>query len=173
MIRVPILVALVLIGLALPAPLHSQTDAPGQVRTAFSLSSSEVFTSREAPSFYVTFQHLTRLDFRVYKVRDPFRFFSSLTDPHQLGSEEPLVPQERSWIERIADWKAAERRRIRSFVRNQVSREYRAERRAADDRQKIAQRVTLQVNTFAQVPLLNPDQLVTSWRELLPDYRDP
>jgi uncharacterized protein YfaS (alpha-2-macroglobulin family) len=32
--------------------------------------------------------------------------------------------------------------------------------------------VQLNVNTFAQVPLLNPDQLVTSWRELLPNHRD-
>ena len=28
-------------------------------------------------------------------------------------------------------------------------------------------------SSFAQVPLLNPDQLVTAWRELLPDHRDP
>jgi uncharacterized protein YfaS (alpha-2-macroglobulin family) len=36
----------------------------------------------------------------------------------------------------------------------------------------VAQRVVLNANTFAQVPLLNPDQVVTTWRELLPNHRD-
>ena len=33
-------------------------------------------------------------------------------------------------------------------------------------------RQTLQFNTFAQVPLLNPSRLVASWREILPRVRD-
>lgn len=37
----------------------------------------------------------------------------------------------------------------------------------------MVSRRTEQVNTFAQVPLLNPSQLVTSWREILPPMRDP
>lgn len=173
MTRATTLIALLAAVLAMPVPARGQSDAADPIRTGFSLSSSEVFTSREAPSFHLTFQHLTRLDFRVYKVRDPFRFFAGLKDPHQLGSHEAFVPQERSWIERIADWKSGQRRSVRSFLRRQVSPVYRAERRASADRRQVAQRVTLQVNTFAQVPLLNPDQLVTSWREILPDYRDP
>ena len=36
----------------------------------------------------------------------------------------------------------------------------------------MAQRVVLNANTFAQVPLLNADQVVTTWRELLPNNRD-
>ena len=47
-----------------------------------------------------------------------------------------------------------------------------ARAQADDDQAVVAQRVRLQVSTFAQVPLLNPDQLVSSWRELLPDHRD-
>lgn len=149
----------------------AQTPEPNP--PAFSLSTSEVFTSREGAHFNLTFRHLTQLDFRVYKVRDPLAFFTALRDPHQLGSDESPVPQERSWIERIADWKAGQRREIRGFVRGQVSPAYRAERRASRAREEIAQRVALNQATFAQVPLLNPEQLVTSWRELLPDHRDP
>jgi uncharacterized protein YfaS (alpha-2-macroglobulin family) len=140
---------------------------------AFSLSTSEVFTSKDNPSFYLTFRHLTQLDFRVYRVRDAAAFFAGLRDPHQLGGGEAPVPTERSWIEKLADWKRRQRSDIRAFLRDQVSYEYRVERRAARDRDEIAQRVTLNRNTFAQVPLLNPDQLVASWRELLPDLRDP
>ena len=106
-------------------------------------------------------------------MRDAFAFFSGLSDPHQFGSDEPYaVPQERSWIERLADWKRRQRSRLRNVARAQVSRQYRADRRAAQDKATTAQRVQLNVNTFAQVPLLNPEQLVTSWRELLPNHRD-
>jgi len=40
------------------------------------------------------------------------------------------------------------------------------------DQQTVVHRRTVNVNTFAQVPLLNPSQLVTSWREILPPLRD-
>ena len=91
-----------------------------------------------------------------------------------MGTDEaPVVPQERSCIERLADWKRQQRSGLRGFVRGQISREYRAAAHAPrSDRKQTAQRVRLNVNTFAQVPLLNPEQLVTSWRELLPDHRD-
>jgi uncharacterized protein YfaS (alpha-2-macroglobulin family) len=151
----------------------AQTPEDPELRTAFSLSSSEVFTSKDNPSFHLTFRHLTQLDFRVYRVREAAKFFAGLRDPHQLGGEEMPVPTERSWIERLADWKRRQRSDIRSFFREQVSYDYRVERRAARDREEIAKRVTLNRSTFAQVPLLNPDQLVTGWRELLPDLRDP
>jgi uncharacterized protein YfaS (alpha-2-macroglobulin family) len=151
------------------AAAQDQDDAP---EPAFTLSSSEVFTTRDSAAFTLTFRHLTQLDFRVYRVRDAFTFFAGLRDPHQLGSEERPVPQERSWIERIADWKTGQRRTIRSFFRGQISPDYRVQRRASRDKAEIAQRVTLNQTSFAQVPLLNPDQLITAWRELLPDYRD-
>jgi uncharacterized protein YfaS (alpha-2-macroglobulin family) len=167
-----------ILAVALWCVLCGVSAAQDQVDTddespAFSLSSSESFTTRESPSFNLTFRRIPQLDFRVYKVRDPFKFFAGLRDPHQLGSEERPVAQERSWIERLADWKAQQRRTIRSFVRDQVSYEYRVERRASRDRQEVAQRVALNQTSFAQVPLLNPDQLVTSWRELLPNHREP
>ena len=53
-----------------------------------------------------------------------------------------------------------------------MSYDYRSARRTSTDKQEIAQRVVLNETSFARVPLLNPDQLVASWRELLPDRRD-
>src|SRR5688500_4864253 len=101
--RRPALIALCCLLLPLSATAQDSGEEP---TSAFTLSSSEVFTTRDSPSFHLTFQHLTQLDFRVYRVRDTFKFFAGLRDPHQLGSTERPVPQERSWIERIADWKA-------------------------------------------------------------------
>jgi len=148
-------------------------QAAGDDRPAFSLSTSEVFTTKDAPGFYLTFRRLAHLDFRVYKVRDPFAFFSNLRDPHQLGSSEVEVDQERTWIERLADWKRGQRQFVQRFARAQASQPYRAARRAATDQAVVSQRVVLNANTFAQVPLLNPDQVITTWRELLPNHRDP
>ena len=115
--------ALVMAAVCVVAPAAAQTAEDGP---AFSLSSSEVFTSREDPSFYLTFRRLSQLDFRVYRVRDAAKFFTGLADPHQLGSYGVPVPVEKSWIERLTDWKRDRRRQIRSFVREQVSAEYRA-----------------------------------------------
>ena len=159
---------LALLCLAAPAFAQDEADTP----PAFSLSTSEVFTTRDAPSFYLTFRRLERLDFRVYKVKDPLAFFSSLDDPHQLGTGEARVEQHPTWIERFADWKRAQRHSVHRFVRAQASHDYRSARRAVSDKAEVAQRVVLNATTFAQVPLLNADQVVTTWRELLPNRRD-
>jgi uncharacterized protein YfaS (alpha-2-macroglobulin family) len=171
--------ALVAVLLAWPGRAHGQTaddpeTQPGpETRPAFSLSTSEVFTTRDAPHFYLSFRRIPSLDVRVYKVKDPFAFFAGLRDPHQLGShDEVYVPQERSAIERFGDWKRRQRAFFRNLLRGQLSYGYRAARTRANDRSQTALRVQLNVSTFAQVPLLNPDQLVTSWRELLPNHRD-
>lgn len=150
------------------APVFAQEDRP-----AFSLSTSEVFTTRDAPNFYLTFKRIQHLDFRVYRVRDPFAFFEGLNDPHQLGTGEASVKQERTWLERFSDWKRGQRQYLRQFARAQASHEYRVTRRAATDKVEVAQRVVLNASTFAQVPLLNADQVVTTWRELLPNRTDP
>jgi uncharacterized protein YfaS (alpha-2-macroglobulin family) len=146
---------------------------PTDTRPAFSLASGSAGNSRERPSVYLTFRRLDHLDFRIYRVNDPAAFMAGLKDLHQLGSEEPLVEQVPTLLERIAAWKAARRDETRTFLRRQFSRKYRAARRQRLDTQQVALRRTLRVNTFAQVPLLNPAQLVTSWRELLPRVRDP
>jgi len=152
--------------------LSSAQGETDETRPAFSLSTSEVFTTRDAPHFYLTFRRIAQLDFRVYKVRDPFAFFAGLDDPHQLGSGETDVRQERTWLERLADWKRDQRQTVHRFARAQASHQYRVTRRAVSDQVEVAQRVVLNANTFAQVPLLNADQVVTTWRELLPHTRD-
>lgn len=158
--------------LLLPATGAAQQPRDDQ-GPAFSLWSSQIYSTSDRPSFDLTFRQVEHLDFRVYRVEDPLAFFSSLKDPHQLGSEKPIVPQERTVIERIALWKSAHRSAIRDFFRRQVSRDYRRHRREQADKSEVSLRQTLRVNTFAQVPLLNPSRLVTSWREVLPPVRDP
>ena len=79
--------------------VHAQDN---DATPAFSVSTSHIFNTRERPSIGLTYRRVDHLDFRVYRVGDAFTFFEKLRDPHQLGSEEPIVPQERTWLERIA-----------------------------------------------------------------------
>ena len=157
--------------LAAAATAQNAEHAP-DARPSFSVSSGTIATSREKPAIYLTFRQLDHLDFRVYRVKDPVAFLSGLKDPHQLGSEEPLVAQTPTLLERIADWKAEWRVRIHSFWRGQFSYDYRHQRRMAMDQKTVVLRRTVNVNSFAQVPVLNASQLVTSWREILPPLRD-
>ena len=117
------------------------------------------------------FQRVTHLDFRVYRVKDTTAFFAGLKDAHMLGSPEHEVAQEPTPIERIAMWKAGWRATITDFFRQQVSWDYRQSRRAEAAKETIVQRRTVRYTQFAQVALLNPDQVVATWRELLPNTR--
>lgn len=164
----PRLPVLLLLAILATTPAIAQTDPS----PAFSLSSSQIFTTKDSPAIDLVFQQIDGLDFRVYKVKDTAAFFASLEDPHQLGSPEPIVPQEQTWLERIASWKARQRSAVRGFLRRQVSHEYRAARRARLDRETVQRRQTSGYQSFAQVPLLNKSQLVASWREILPRVRD-
>ncbi|MGH9163200.1 MAG: MG2 domain-containing protein, partial [Vicinamibacteraceae bacterium] len=157
--------------LLLASPAAAQ-ETGQQARAGFSLASSEIFSTRERAQVWLTFQEVDYLDVRIYRVQDPIAFFEGLQDPHVLGSPEPVVPQEETWLERIARWKAARRGEIRDFLRRQVSLAQRRARRTRLDGAAVQQRQVLRYNAFAQVPLLNRERLVASWREQLPPVRE-
>lgn len=165
------LAALALLACGVATAWAQPPDEPDN-RPAFALSSSHVATTRERPSVMLTFRRVPHLDFRVYRVKDALKFFQQLRDPHTLGSETPLVPQEQTWLERIANWKSNRRFQIREFFRRQLSPRYRAARRARVDTQEVQLRRTVRHGSFAQVPVLNQSALVSSWRELLPPVRE-
>lgn len=96
---------------------------------SFTLASSRNFNTRERPAITLIYRGVASLDFRVYKVNDAFAFFETRRDPHHLVGEKPIVPQERTWLERIALWKSDRWADVRRFVRRQFSVEYRQVRR--------------------------------------------
>ena len=54
----------------------------------FSLSSNRTFGASENPRLWLDYRGVSSLDFRVYRVNDPAKFFAQLSDPHQMGEEE-------------------------------------------------------------------------------------
>ena len=86
---------------ALTAVVRAQ-EPEAASRPAFSLASSQIYTTKDSPSIDLTFQMVEHLDFRIYRVKDAKVFFAGLKDPHQFGSPEPDVPQEQTWLEWLA-----------------------------------------------------------------------
>ncbi len=168
--RVLLVVLLSVPGVCAPAA-GAQGD-PAETQPAFSLSASQIASTKERPTILLMFRRVQSLDFRVYRVQDPLKLFAGLRDPHVLGSEAPVVPQEQTWLERIARWKAGWRDTILTFVRGQFSYRFRRARKESEARHQIALRQVLDARQFAQVPLLNASQLVASWREILPSVRE-
>lgn len=159
-------------ALSLAPTAWAQSPDGESLEPAFTLATSRTFTTTDDPVIHLTFRGLSSLDFRVYRVNDVRKFFAGLRDPHALGGPDAVIPEEQSWLERIARWKARRRADTRAFLRRQFSREYRVARRARADQDVVRLRQTVGYASFAQVPLLNRSQLVESWREILPLVRD-
>ena len=129
----------------------------------FSLVSNRTFAPGEKASVTVSSSGMGSLEFRVYRVNDPVKFFERLEDPHQFGGQSPRPERDLTWLERFQNWKREHRDQIRDAFRAQFSRPART-RIHAYTAPKTPVRGPA---SFAQVPLLNQQQLVTKFRQSL------
>jgi alpha-2-macroglobulin len=164
---------------AAAAPAVTPTDtAVDTTKPFFSLSSNRTFGTTENPRLWLDYRGVSSLDFRVYRVNDPAKFFAQLNDPHQMGQDEEeqlasTLTRKPSLLERVRAIKWWAYSGIRNYFREQLKTETRysfnQKFRASDTG---AKRTPLNVADYARVPLLNPNQLVSSWREPLPALDD-
>lgn len=146
-------------------PLPSPT-----VKPTFSLSTNRTFGTSDRPRIWISYQGVDYLDFRVYRVKEPLKFFKQLNDPHQMGEQEKTEVagsyQRRSpsFLERLRSFKSSILVGFKRYIRGQLRHESRV---AFNDKYRSGERRTLNQADYAQVPLLNPDQIVTRWREML------
>ena len=138
----------------------------------FSLATNRTFGTKENPRMWVDYRGIDKLDFRVYRVNDPQRFFSKLSNPHQMGEYEQeevttTLQRKPSFLERLRAVKSWAYSGFRDYFRTQLNPKT---RRSFNEkfRNEEARRTPLNVADYARVPLLNPNQLVTTWREPLP-----
>jgi hypothetical protein len=160
------LVALLLMIAGVSAAHAASGDAP----RSFSLSTTRTFAPGESVKIQLLARNVPELEFRVYKVRDAEKFFSGLNDPHSFGVK-PYSPAEqidqRTWLERIHDFKTHLWWLIRSFFRGQFNDEARdnfRERQASLGKRSQVVGAT----QFARIPLLNESQLVARWKLVVP-----
>jgi hypothetical protein len=143
-------------------------DAP----RSFSLSTSRTFSPGESVKVQLFARNVPALEFRVYKVKDEEKFFAGLKSMHSFGESNSAGPEEnideKTWLERIHDYKAHLWYLIRHFFRGQFNDDARDSFR--EDQGKLGKRSTVvgTVSEFAQVPLLNESQLVARWKLVTP-----
>jgi len=139
----------------------------------FSLTTNRTFASNERAKLSVSYRSVDHLDFRVYQVRDPLKFFKQLDDPHEMGENEKqqLATSYRSrlaLLERTHSLKSLLYSSLKDYVRQQLQREHREVFNQKFRQPNGPSRTPLNIADYARVPLLNSNQLVSVWRERLP-----
>jgi uncharacterized protein YfaS (alpha-2-macroglobulin family) len=158
----------VLLCSAFVLPMLAQ-DGP-DAAASFSLTSERTYTPGDKPEVSVYSHNVNALEFRVYRVNDPVKFFSQMQELHNFGGRAPALPrQAHTWLEKFHAWKHRVWAWIRDFVRAQFS---------ADSRHKIRlwelgggeKKSGPKVASYAQVPVLNQQQVVSVWNWTVPAH---
>ncbi|MGA7342793.1 MAG: MG2 domain-containing protein, partial [Terracidiphilus sp.] len=160
-----LLAAVLLLPLAAPLPAAAK-DPP----RSFSLSTSRTFAPGESVKIQLFARNVPELEFRVYKVRDPQKFFAGLKDLHSFGAQSSSPGEQidqRTWIERLHDFKAHLWWLVRHFFRGQFTDEARDSFREQQGKLGKRSRV-VGAAQFARVPILNSSQLVARWKLEIP-----
>ena len=72
-----------------PPPVEEiEVERPPATKPFFSLSTNRTYGSNDNARLWVDYQGVDHMDFRVYQVKDPRKFFTGLKDPHQMGKDE-------------------------------------------------------------------------------------
>jgi alpha-2-macroglobulin len=162
------------------APAAEASPSPqAPAKPSFSLSTNRTFGTNDRPRVWVNYQGITSLDFRVYRVKDPVKFFKQLNDPHQMGVEErqevaatyQSSGDKPSLIERLHSFKLSVTGAFKSYFRKQLNHESRVtfntKFRGAGGEGDRAYYDPANVAQYANVPLLNRDQVEIAFRQQL------
>jgi uncharacterized protein YfaS (alpha-2-macroglobulin family) len=154
--------AVLLAALAAPA----QEDEGAQY---FSLNSNQaVAPGNPARVMVQTSAAVRQLEFRLYRVKNAAEFWRNLDEENRFGGSPRPRGRPRTWLEKYVDWRARTRGRLRDTVRLQFTPQYRTQIREFLDRPAQPKPRTVPAGqTFAEVPLLNAEQLVRSWRQAI------
>lgn len=145
--------------LALAAPGIGQEEA----EPYFSLSSGQTFGSPTNAVVNLSAFNVQSLEFRVYRVNDAVKFFEQLENPNSFGRFTPARrASERTLLEKVRGWK----RRLRASIRAGLRAEF-TESPSAHLQSVVAssQPATSKETRFAEVPVLNPQQLVLTFQQ--------
>ncbi|MCA1628766.1 MAG: hypothetical protein LC774_00040 [Acidobacteria bacterium] len=160
-----------------PEQEYTERDPTKPAKPFFSLMTNRSYGTNERPRLWLNYRDIDAVDFRVYRLNDPSKFFRQLDNPHQFGEDEEnefesyFRKRRATFLEKLRAFKLAFYRQGRDYFRAQLKNDSRRgfnQRFRNPDEEFEGQRSPLNVADYARVPLVNPDQLVTSWREKLP-----
>jgi uncharacterized protein YfaS (alpha-2-macroglobulin family) len=157
------------------AAITAEAETPKVVSTKpyFSLTTNRTYSPNESARLWASYQNIDYLDFRVYRVKDPNKFFKQLDDPHEMGEKEKEQIAQGygsrvSLLERTHRFKLSLFGWVKDYVRTHLTKDHRVTFNDKYRKEPEATRTPLNVADYARVPLLNPDQKVKDWREKLP-----
>lgn len=158
---------------AILSPVSSQAQDEGN-QPYFSLSSQKTYLPGEKPEVAVYAHNVRELEFRVYRVNDPLKFFNQVQDMHSFGGRGPAMPrQAHTWLEKFHAWKHRLWAWIRDFIRAQFSPDVRHKIRLWRRGENEPKKPGPKVESFAEVPLLNPQQVVKVWKWQVVPSQEP
>ncbi|MCI0390340.1 MAG: MG2 domain-containing protein [Acidobacteria bacterium] len=157
------------------APAAASPQPTPTVRPRFSLSTNRAYGTGEKARIYIGYQGIDSLDFRVYQVKDPFRFFRQLNGRRQLGEDDrgdvaevaATIERKPSFLEKLRSFKSSVNLAVKNYFRGQLRRESRA---TFNDKFRSGQQLRLNDADYARMPLLNSDRVTIrgTWRQVLP-----
>src|SRR2546423_5295700 len=56
-----------------------------EAKPGFSLSTNRTYATSKNPRVWINYEGIRYMDFRVYRVTDPAKFFKQLANPHELA----------------------------------------------------------------------------------------
>ena len=138
---------------------------PSTTKPYFSLTTNRTYSTNESARIWASYQNIDYLDFRVYRVKDPSKFFKQLDDPHQMGEKEKEEIAQGygarvSLLERTHRLKISIFSAMREYVRTHLLKQHREVFNEKFRKEPEATRTPLNIADYARVPLLNPDQKV-------------
>ena len=164
-------------GVWFPEQEYTERNPEKPAKPFFSLNSSRTYGTNERPRIFLNYRDIDAIDFRVYKVNDPAKFFRQLDNPHQFGEDEEsefesyFRKRKPRFLERVRAFKSSFYVWFRDYFRTHLKNESRRgvnQRFRNPDAEAESEQTPLNVADYARVPLLNPGQMVRSWREKLP-----
>ncbi|HXS01808.1 MAG TPA: MG2 domain-containing protein [Pyrinomonadaceae bacterium] len=156
-----------------PPPAEQKPATVVTTKPYFSLTTNRSYSPNESARLWASYQNIEYLDFRVYRIKDPNKFFKQLDDPHEMGEKETAeiaqgYSTRPSLLERTHTLKTSLFGAVRDYVRTHLNKDHRESFNQKFRAEPPAERTPLNVADYARVPLLNPDQKVKDWREKLP-----
>lgn len=154
-------------------PTKPETPTASSSNPYFSLTTNRSYSPNESARLWASYQNIEYLDFRVYRIKDPNKFFKELEDPHEMGEKEKEEISQGygarpSLLDRTHRLKTSLYGAVKQYVRTHLLNQHREAFNQKFRKEPPAERTPLNVADYAHVPLLNPDQKVKDWREKLP-----
>ena len=82
------------------------TKPATEYKPYFALSTNRTYSTSDRTRVWINYLGIDFLDFRLYRVKDPSKFFAKLKDPHKMGEPEKQAMQPQLKIPPLAGRKA-------------------------------------------------------------------